>query len=71
MALPFTDPTPGDSPTGDQSWTCFLSAANFKGPIAFYTGRGHRLSFSRTGSEALWGLRLPKPQEAGGDPDDF
>jgi len=23
-------------PTGDQSWTCFLSAANFKGPIAFY-----------------------------------
>jgi hypothetical protein len=36
MALPFTDPTSGDPPTGDQSWTCFLSAANFKGPIAFY-----------------------------------
>lgn len=36
MALPFTDPTTGDSPTGDQSWTCFLSAANFKGPIAYY-----------------------------------
>ncbi len=39
MALPFTDPTPsinGNAPTGDQSWTCFLSAANFKGPIAFY-----------------------------------
>ncbi len=36
MALPFTDPTNGDPPTGDQSWTCFLSAANFKGPIAFY-----------------------------------
>jgi len=36
MALPFTDPTTGDPPTGDQSWTCFLSAANFKGPIAFY-----------------------------------
>lgn len=36
MALPFTDPTFGDPPTGDQSWTCFLSAANFKGPIAFY-----------------------------------
>ena len=32
MALPFTDPTTGDPPTGDQSWTCFLSAANFKGP---------------------------------------
>jgi hypothetical protein len=36
MALPFTDPTSGDPPTGEQSWTCFLSAANFKGPIAFY-----------------------------------
>ena len=36
MALPFTEPTQGDPPTGDQSWTCFLSAANFKGPIAYY-----------------------------------
>jgi len=36
MALPFTDPDPGDPPTGDQSWTCFLSAANFSGPIAYY-----------------------------------
>ncbi len=36
MALPFTDPAVADPPTGDQSWTCFLSAANFKGPIAFF-----------------------------------
>ena len=36
MALPFTEPTPDDPPTGDQSWTCFLNAANFKGPIAYY-----------------------------------
>ncbi len=36
MALPFTDPTTGEPPTGDQSWTCFLNAANFKGPIAYY-----------------------------------
>ena len=36
MALPFTEPTTGDPPTGDQAWTCFLSAANFKGPIAYY-----------------------------------
>jgi hypothetical protein len=36
MALPFTDPATGDPPTGDQSWTCFLSAANFRGPIAYY-----------------------------------
>ncbi len=36
MALPFTDPAGEDPPTGDQNWTCFLSAANFKGPIAYY-----------------------------------
>ena len=36
MALPFTKPTTDDPPTGDQSWTCFLNSANFKGPIAFY-----------------------------------
>ena len=36
MALPFTDATTAEPPTGDQSWTCFLGAANFKGPIAYY-----------------------------------
>ncbi|MGB9906231.1 MAG: hypothetical protein ACPLRR_02455 [Candidatus Saccharicenans sp.] len=36
MALPLTEPETGDPPTGDQSWTCFLSAANFKGAIAFF-----------------------------------
>jgi len=36
MALPFSDPTSGEPPTGEQSWTCFLSTANFKGPIAYY-----------------------------------
>jgi hypothetical protein len=36
MALPFTDATQGDPPTGDQSWTCFVSANNFNGPIAYY-----------------------------------
>jgi hypothetical protein len=39
MALPFTAPVPGGqgrAPTGDQAWTCFLSTANFKGPIAYY-----------------------------------
>ena len=36
MALPFTKPTTEDPPTGDQAWTCFLSAANFKGPMAYY-----------------------------------
>jgi hypothetical protein len=36
MALPFTESSSGEPPTGDQSWTCFLNAANFKGPIGFY-----------------------------------
>jgi hypothetical protein len=36
MALPLTDATQEDPPTGEHSWTCFLSAANFKGPIAYY-----------------------------------
>jgi hypothetical protein len=40
LALPFTAPfiagATEEPPTGDQSWTCFLNAANFKGPIAFY-----------------------------------
>jgi hypothetical protein len=41
MALPLIEAkarTAGlDVPTGDQSWTLFLNAANFKGPVAFYT----------------------------------
>ncbi|MFT7617919.1 MAG: hypothetical protein ACI97A_001558, partial [Planctomycetota bacterium] len=36
MALPFTPARKGNPPTGDQSWTCFLNASNFKGPIAYY-----------------------------------
>lgn len=36
MALPFTQSTTAEPPTGDQAWTCFLSTANFKGPIAYY-----------------------------------
>ena len=36
MALPFTEPTIGAPPTGEQAWTCFLNSANFKGPIAYY-----------------------------------
>ena len=36
MALPFTDAREGPPPTGDQSWTLFLNALNFKGPLAYY-----------------------------------
>jgi len=36
MALPFTDAVAGTTPTGNQSWTCFINTANFKGPIAYY-----------------------------------
>ncbi len=41
MALPLTRPqatTAGlQVPTGNQCWTLFLNAKNFKGPVAFYT----------------------------------
>jgi hypothetical protein len=41
MVLPLTaakTKTAGlDIPTGNQSWTLFLNARNFKGPVAFYT----------------------------------
>lgn len=36
MALPIMDKKPGPPPTGDQSWTMFLNALNFKGPVAYY-----------------------------------
>ncbi|MHC4992089.1 MAG: hypothetical protein ACYTGC_14050 [Planctomycetota bacterium] len=36
MALPLTDPRDDPQPTGDQSWTLFLDADNFKGPLAYY-----------------------------------
>jgi hypothetical protein len=40
MALPLMEAhakeTDSAVPTGDQSWTLFLNAANFKGPVAFY-----------------------------------
>lgn len=39
MALPLIPEQPkkeGSAPSGNQSWTCFLNAANFKGPVAFY-----------------------------------
>jgi hypothetical protein len=39
MALPFTAAVPGHkgrAPVGEHAWTCFLSTANFKGPIAYY-----------------------------------
>lgn len=39
MALPIIPAQPkkdGTAPSGDQSWTCFLNAENFKGPVAFY-----------------------------------
>jgi hypothetical protein len=36
MALPFTDAYGDSTPTGNQSWTCFINTENFKGPIAYY-----------------------------------
>jgi hypothetical protein len=41
LPLPLTEPkskTAGkDVPTGNQCWTLFLNAGNFKGPVAFFT----------------------------------
>jgi hypothetical protein len=39
LALPLIPAyTPASGvPTGDQSWTLFLHAANFRGPVAFFT----------------------------------
>jgi hypothetical protein len=36
MALPLTPARPDPQPTGEQSWTLFVNAENFKGPIAYY-----------------------------------
>ncbi len=38
MVLPWTDPKAAyhKQPTGDRSWTLFINAANFKGPVAFW-----------------------------------
>ena len=36
MALPLTDARPDPQPTGAFSWTLFLNAKNFKGPLAYY-----------------------------------
>lgn len=36
MALPLTEPRDDPQPTGALSWTLFLDAANFKGPLACY-----------------------------------
>ena len=36
MALPLTTAYYNGYPVGEHSWTCFLNAANFKGPIAYY-----------------------------------
>lgn len=42
MALPIMpaqEKKDGQAGAGNQSWTCFLNATNFKGPIAFYIPR--------------------------------
>ncbi|MBT3243960.1 MAG: LamG domain-containing protein [Bacteroidetes bacterium] len=67
MALPFTEPTNGDPPTGDQAWTCFLSTANFKGPIAYFIPE----TWSKTGKlfdyDFIYGRGLDaRPANMGG-----
>ena len=55
MALPLTEAKDGPIvPTGDLSWTLFLNASNFNGPVAFYIpetwsrlSRGYRTIIGR------------------------
>lgn len=55
-ALPFTEPkdtTAGqDIPTGNYSWTLFLNAENFSGPVAFHTPY-HWSKYSLTNENAV------------------
>ncbi|OYU46738.1 MAG: hypothetical protein CFE44_00460, partial [Burkholderiales bacterium PBB4] len=36
MALPLTPAKAGANPVGNQSWTFFVNASNYQGPVAFY-----------------------------------
>lgn len=36
LALPLTEPKTQPQPTGNNNWTLFLNAQNFKGPVAYY-----------------------------------
>jgi hypothetical protein len=36
LALPLTDSYTDEYPVGEKSWTLFLNAENFKGPLAYY-----------------------------------
>ncbi len=36
MSLPLTPACTEQYPVGEKSWTCFLNAQNFKGPLAYY-----------------------------------
>lgn len=36
MVLPLSQPRTKPQPTGNQNWTLFLNASNFKGPVAYY-----------------------------------
>jgi len=67
MALPFTEPTTGDPPTGDQAWTCFMNSANFKGPMAYFIPE----TWSKTGKifdyDFIYGRGLDaRPANMGG-----
>ena len=68
IALPLTRPRTDPQPTGEQSWTLFLNAANFKGPVAYYLrkhgavflgfpfdeGRGLDARRVNSGPQGLW-----------------
>ena len=68
MALPFTDSYNNSYPVGDQSWTCFLNAQNFKGPIAYYLPEiWSKMSeyYKESGGEMIPVLEANLPPETG------
>ncbi len=64
MALPFMDGNQGTPPTGDQSWTLFLNAANFKGPVAYYVAETWT-KIAKEYAAATGHTRDVRPGEAG------
>jgi hypothetical protein len=51
MAMPMTEKRTATVPIGNQNWTLFFNAANFRGPVAFWVADAHaRLSKTWAGA---------------------
>lgn len=75
MALPLISPREKPVKTGNQTWTLFVNAANFRGPVAFYVpsiwskmSQSYPTAVGR-GLDALPGLASSGAIEIGGVPE--